>query len=316
MSRWMPHPPLGRQVKSPLKQLLQPKHATEIRGGEDNIGIFLHHLPKRTNNEKERLILEKQTAYRREYCLSKQLLTQQSKIKGSPLLSTFPRIFGVDISLKQCRPRYHLYMEFLPNSLCSQPVSLSMLEELARCSLRLHAILPELSKGFQLPPRRNILTPRNYSRLHQIFPSGSSSIAAKIIQLDSFLSGLPLMFAHTDLNWNNVRVSITRSGQQFKIIDFAWARQLPVGVEWHHFAAAARNSEENAQHFHFITNYYCSLLGLNPKLARASATLFALHVSLICRLGPKGKGPITLEQADAARSDAHILYKQAIAVLG
>lgn len=315
-SHWSPHSPLGTGVNSTLKTALQQPHTiTRIHDGDDNLGIFLHDFTNQQCRGDMRLIIEKRTAYRFEYCLGKQLLHRQAEINGSPFNTTFPKVYGVAISQKRFKPVYHLYMELLPDSHSPQDITPCRLEELALCSVRLHAILPQLTKGFELRPRRRLLTRHNYSRLQQLFRSDSSSPVARLAALDQLLSRLPLAFAHTDLSWRNVRTVRTSVGNITKAFDFAWARQLPVGVEWHHFASSARGNPEEAERFHYITSYYASLLGMDPRHVRACASLFALHVSLICRLGPKGHAPIPDEMAEAARQDTRSLCEQAIASL-
>ena len=206
-------------------------------------------------------------------------------------------------------------MECLPESICLQTITTAMLEELALCSIRLHTILPELTAGFQRPPRRSILTHSNHAWLQKLFPNTASSPVPKLTKLDRVLSQLPLAFAHTDLSWRNVRMHQTQRGLIAKVFDLAWARQLPMGVEWHHFASGARSSPSAVGLFHSITHFYASLLGLAPGHVRACSSLFALHVALICRLGPKGHEPITTEQAEAARQDAWAFTGQALEAL-
>lgn len=293
----------------------QPHPVSSINEGDDNLGVILHDFSHHRVKKKRRLIIEKSTPYRFEYRLWKRLYHQQQGPRSSPLLTIFPKSYGVALSRHRFRTHYHLFMECLPDSVCSKSITTAMLEELALCSIRLHSILPELTAGFQRPPRRRILTRSNYAWLQRLFPETASSPVPKLTKIDRVLSQLPLAFAHTDLSWRNVRMHKTQRGLIAKVFDLAWARQLPMGVEWHHFASGACSSPSDVRLFHSITHYYASLLGLAPGHVRACSSLFALHVALICRLGPKGHEPITAEQAEAGRQDAWAFTGQALEAL-
>lgn len=293
----------------------QPHPVSNISEGDDNLGVMLHDFSKHKLRKKRRLIIEKCTTYQFEFHLWERLYHQQQGPKSSPLLRIFPKSYGVSRSRHRLKTRFHLFMECLPESVMSQPITTSMLEELALCSIRLHSILPELTAGFQRPPRRGILTSSNFAWLQKLFPDTASSPVPKLTKINRVLSQLPLAFAHTDLSWRNVRMQQTQRGLMAKVFDLAWARQLPMGVEWHHFASGARSNPSEVVPFQSITHYYASLLGLAPGHVRACSSLFALHVALICRLGPKGHELITAEQAEAARKDTWAFTGQALEAL-
>lgn len=290
----------------------QPHPISRITEGDDNLGVVLHDLRKLQSKKKRQLIIEKRTSYRFEFYLWKQLYHHQQGLRCTPLLNIFPKSYGVGLSRHGLKTNYHLFMECLPENNISKTITTAMLEQLALCSIRLHSILPHLTAGFQLSPRRRILTRSNYAWLQKLFPVTTYSPLGKLITLDRLLGRLPLAFAHTDLSWRNVRVLQTQRGIKEKVFDLAWARQLPIGVEWHHFASCARSNPSEVSTFHSITDYYASLLGASSSHVRACASLFALHVALICRLGPHGNEPITAEQAEAARQDAWAFADQAL----
>ncbi|WP_157665488.1 hypothetical protein [Cyanobium sp. NIES-981] len=259
-------------------------------------------------------VIEKQTGYRQEHEMATKMLAAQPAGAKKARSSVFPYLYGADTTQGPEGPVHRIFMEYLPAPI-DAPITSELLNKLVVSSVKLQTALSQILAKTTLTSETTSLRPNDLAILEAALSPNDKEILENLLSIQQSLEDLPLICTHGDIYWHNIRLRIPGDFNTLKFHDFAWVSYLPAGAEWHHFASAAQRSNEEMERFRAITSLYASRLHLDPRQVRASASLHALRIALICNPAVPTEPPLPQEVAPAVRHHAKALCRKAMDAL-
>lgn len=273
----------SREEEEPLPDWLcalasQSAVAEPLVGGRNNGGVWLHQLPAGDDGRPTRVI-EKRSSSRREAQLHRHLRRWQMV---NPAANLLPRVYGV----LPDGDSWRLFQAYVPHPGTVPAHAVQAGQHLASLAFAFHRTMAAI-QPFPARPVVKLLRQQQQrlrSWAEEVEALVPSRLEGLVTRLVSRLLDQPLVLAHNDLHWDNIRVTILGGVSRHQLIDLGRVGWNLPGAEFHTALRLSLLGGSRVSIWPHAVDHYAALSGVDPQALRLACLWFGLvHAAGIWR---------------------------------
>lgn len=239
-------------------------------GGRNNQGVWLHQLHPESPDCPIWLI-EKRSPRRREARLHRDLRRWQL---AHPEANLLPRVYGV----LPYGNSWRLFQAYVPEPVVAPMDAVEAGQLLASLAFAFHRTMAAVHGSSDRPAVE--LLARQQQRLstwlREDEPLAPSRIERLVMRLQSRLADEPLVLAHNDLHWDNIRMIQLSGVSQHQVIDLGRVGWNLPGAEFHGALRLSLLGGRRQPIWRHAVDHYAALSGGDPEALMLACLWFGL----------------------------------------